>query len=142
MSDLLRWADSNAKPRQVQKKTVATIVVVRVRNVVVFGPNIESTLEKASTRPPPWPRWIKISVMSIAQASTCTAINKPIMSVTSLYFLETAALFWTISEKESALRLAPPTKAPSTSGCFISSAALSGLTLPPYCMRMAPAISP
>lgn len=38
--------------------------------------------------------------------------------------------------KLSALRLAPPTRAPSTSGWAINSAALVGLTLPPYRMRI------
>jgi len=38
----------------------------------------------------------------------------------------------TIEVKESTCRLAPPTKAPSMSGCFIKLSVLSGLTLPPY----------
>ena len=38
---------------------------------------------------------------------------------------------WMIPVKSNALRLAPPTSAPSTSGCDRSSAALSGLTDPP-----------
>ena len=38
----------------------------------------------------------------------------------------------TIARKSPALRLAPPTRAPSMSGQASSSAALSGLTLPPY----------
>ncbi len=37
-----------------------------------------------------------------------------------------------IAAKSAATRLAPPTKAPSTSGHFINSNALSGFTLPPY----------
>src|SRR5205085_12395438 len=37
----------------------------------------------------------------------------------------------TIAANEAASRLAPPTSAPSTSGSARSSAALSGLTLPP-----------
>jgi hypothetical protein len=41
----------------------------------------------------------------------------------------------TILEKSSALRLAPPTRAPSMSGWDMRSAALSGLTEPPYWMR-------
>src|SRR5262249_59894244 len=39
-------------------------------------------------------------------------------------------------------RLAPPTRAPSTSSSAMSSRMLSGLTLPPYRMRQAPAASP
>ena len=38
---------------------------------------------------------------------------------------------------ESAFSDAPPTSAPSTSGCFRISAALSGFTLPPYMMVIA-----
>ena len=38
----------------------------------------------------------------------------------------------TIAAKESASRLAPPTSAPSISGCPRRVAALSGFTLPPY----------
>src|SRR5207237_8712037 len=37
-----------------------------------------------------------------------------------------------IALKESTSRDAPPTRAPSTSGCASSAAALSGLTEPPY----------
>ena len=40
-----------------------------------------------------------------------------------------------IAAKDSGSRLAPPTSAPSTSGCAISSAAFVGVTLPPYRMR-------
>ena len=43
----------------------------------------------------------------------------------------------TIAAKSAALRLAPPTSAPSISGCDINSTMLAGLTLPPYWMRMA-----
>ena len=47
----------------------------------------------------------------------------------------------------SGSRLAPPTRAPSMSGCAISSAMFDDLTLPPYWMRTSaaaagPAISP
>src|SRR5205807_9021888 len=38
----------------------------------------------------------------------------------------------TIRAKDSTSKLAPPTSAPSTSGCAISESMLSGLTLPPY----------
>ena len=41
-----------------------------------------------------------------------------------------------MARKSSALRLAPPTSAPSTSGWDMSSAALSGFTEPPYWMRI------
>ena len=41
-----------------------------------------------------------------------------------------------------ASRLAPPTSAPSMSGCAISSATLSGLTEPPYWMRIASPAAP
>lgn len=47
-------------------------------------------------------------------------------------YLWIAVAAWTIAMKESALRDAPPTKAPSILGCPRSSAALSALTLPPY----------
>ncbi len=39
---------------------------------------------------------------------------------------------WMIRRKSSALSDAPPTSAPSISGCAISSSTLPGLTLPPY----------
>src|SRR5262249_55263996 len=38
----------------------------------------------------------------------------------------------TMARNVSACKLAPPTRAPSTSGCASRTAALSGLTLPPY----------
>src|SRR5262249_50771735 len=44
-----------------------------------------------------------------------------------------------IFRNESAFRQAPPTSAPSMSGCAVSSAAFSGLTLPPYRTRTAAA---
>ena len=44
--------------------------------------------------------------------------------------------------KLSGSRLAPPTSAPSMSGCAISSSTLSGLTEPPYWIRIASAASP
>lgn len=46
----------------------------------------------------------------------------------------------TMAAKESASRLAPPTRAPSISLCASSSAALSGLTLPPYWILSAEAV--
>ena len=46
----------------------------------------------------------------------------------------------TIRTKESASREAPPINPPSTSGCPNSSAALAGLTLPPYWIRSASAM--
>ena len=42
-----------------------------------------------------------------------------------------------IPKKSAAFKLAPPTSAPSIFGRANSSAALSGLTLPPYWMRTA-----
>ena len=47
-----------------------------------------------------------------------------------------------MARKSPALRLAPPTSAPSTSGWDMSSAAFSGFTEPPYWMRIASAASP
>ncbi len=43
--------------------------------------------------------------------------------------------------KSSTLSDAPPTSAPSISGCIINSRILSGLTLPPYWMRTCSALS-
>ena len=43
---------------------------------------------------------------------------------------------FTMARKSSALRLAPPTSAPSTSGWAMSSAAFSGFTEPPYWIRI------
>src|SRR5690606_23759747 len=48
------------------------------------------------------------------------------------HFISLAAS--SIARRLSSSRLAPPTSTPSTSGCDISSSALSGLTLPPYRM--------
>src|SRR5690606_16525886 len=45
----------------------------------------------------------------------------------------------TMRANDSGSRLAPPTSAPSTSGCANSSAAFSGFTEPPYWMRIASA---
>ena len=44
----------------------------------------------------------------------------------------TFAVCLTISAKSAALRLAPPTSAPSRSGWPMNSAILDGVTLPPY----------
>src|SRR5215467_14049915 len=46
----------------------------------------------------------------------------------------------TIRAKLSGFKQAPPTKAPSTSFCAISSRAFSGLTLPPYWIRTPSAV--
>src|SRR5262249_10143590 len=45
-------------------------------------------------------------------------------------------LYFTIFKKSSAFSDAPPTSAPAMSHCDSSAAALSGLTLPPYWMRI------
>src|ERR1051326_8265023 len=53
-------------------------------------------------------------------------------------------LYWhprRIARNWSAFKLAPPTRAPSTSGWLRSEAALSGLTLPPYWMVKSSATS-
>jgi hypothetical protein len=41
-----------------------------------------------------------------------------------------------MATKSAALRLAPPTRAPSISGWAMSSGALAGVTEPPYWMRI------
>jgi hypothetical protein len=50
----------------------------------------------------------------------------------SINNVECQAAFMTISAKLRLSSDAPPTSAPSTSGCFINSRTLEGLTLPPY----------
>src|SRR2546426_11007821 len=41
----------------------------------------------------------------------------------------------TMARNFGASRLAPPTRTPSISGCWLNSAAFAGVTLPPYRMR-------
>ncbi len=53
----------------------------------------------------------------------------------------TSLAFTTIALKESTFKLAPPTRAPSTSGLFINSVIFSGLTLPPYCILILQEVS-
>ena len=48
---------------------------------------------------------------------------------------------WTIRANSSGSRLAPPTSAPSMSGCAISSASFAAFTEPPYWIRTASAAS-
>src|SRR5258708_5637958 len=48
---------------------------------------------------------------------------------------------FTIDANESGSRLAPPTSAPSISGCAIKPRMLSGFTLPPYRIRQDEAAS-
>ncbi len=43
--------------------------------------------------------------------------------------------YFTIRARSSGSRLAPPTSAPSISGCAMNSRMLPGFTLPPYCTR-------
>jgi hypothetical protein len=45
-----------ARARQVKKNITDNTVVARVRKVLVFVPNIDSTPEKLSTSPLPLPR--------------------------------------------------------------------------------------
>ena len=52
-----------------------------------------------------------------------------------------AQRYFTIRANSSGSRLAPPTSAPSISGCAMNSRMLPGLTLPPYCTRTARATS-
>src|SRR3990172_7297545 len=47
-----------------------------------------------------------------------------------------------MARKDSAFRLAPPTSAPSISGCESRALAFFSLTLPPYRMGMASALEP
>src|SRR5207253_5246836 len=49
--------------------------------------------------------------------------------------------YLTISAKSSGSRLAPPTSAPSISGCAMKSRMLPGVTLPPYWTRKPAAAS-
>jgi len=70
MIDLLCLADNTAKLKQVKKNIMANVVVALVRKTLVFGPNMDSTLEKLSSSPPPLPAWIKIIIIKSTQAIT------------------------------------------------------------------------
>ena len=59
------------------------------------------------------------------------AERKPSASGTGLKLSTGWVYHFTILQKLSAFRLAPPTRAPSISSCPISEVALSGFTLPP-----------
>ena len=79
IKDLLCLIDKTAKLRQVTKNKTDKTVVVRVRNAFVFVPNIDSTSEKLSTKPPPLPLWINIRITNKEQTITCMVIIKPII---------------------------------------------------------------
>jgi len=55
IKDLACLTDKTARLKQVRKNKMESIVVVRVRNALVFVPNIDSTPEKLSTKPLPRP---------------------------------------------------------------------------------------
>jgi hypothetical protein len=72
--DLLFFADKTAKLRQVIKKTTERTVVVLVRKVLVFVPNIDSIPENPETNPPPRPACTRIITISNKQAIMCTDV--------------------------------------------------------------------
>ncbi len=70
INDLLRFTDKSARLKQVKKKTTENIVVVRVRNELVFVPSIDSRPEKLSKSPPPLPLWTSTSTIKQIHANT------------------------------------------------------------------------
>ena len=70
ISDLLCLTESTAKPRQLIKNMTESIVVILVRNALVFVPNMDSTPEKLSSNPPPLPLWISTRAISKKQTIT------------------------------------------------------------------------
>lgn len=132
-------------------QTAATPIVTLVKTSPALVPNAlcPPMPPNAPASPPPRPRWIKTSrirntairnIRTISNAfivvsrclggqSSARDVGGPETCSASGDQLPTPAA---IPKKSAALRLAPPTRAPSTLGCANNSAALSGLTLPPY----------
>ena len=118
--------DKKAKLKQVKKKMTAKTEVDLTRKMLVFVPKIDSAEDKLSINPPPLPCWIKTIKIKSEQAIIWIKIISAYIYLYS-FFDEN----FTISEKLLALRLAPPTRAPSISFWVTSSLVLPGLTLPP-----------
>ena len=76
---------------------------------------------KAPPRPPPFPACSRMTRTRTARDDDVDDDEEGVQRMAP----------WMIPVKSTALRLAPPTSAPSTSGWDMSSAALSGLTEPP-----------
>ena len=66
--DLLFFAEKAARLKHVKKNRIDRIVVALVRKVLVFVPNMDSIPENPETNPPPRPAWIRIIMISNAQA--------------------------------------------------------------------------
>ena len=78
-----------------------------------------------------WGLALLMMVPSYALLTRAMTEQNPHRFVTTFMTGTMLRLFLTIAPKLGTSRLAPPTSAPSTSGSRISSAMLSGLTLPP-----------
>ena len=113
-------------------KTAPSTVVARVSTVApARAPNAAwlPLPPKAAAMSPPLPCCSRTTTTSSRQASTYSA-DRTMLNMADDYTVA-ARLLATISAKPPASRPAPPTRAPSTSGCAESAPALAGLTLPP-----------
>jgi hypothetical protein len=114
-------------------------IVMRTNAVVVPAPNTVSVMPPPNAAPTPCSEDFCISTNRITRNATTTWTNvksmiKILISITSIpsvRLLRYNAAF-TMSVKPFASKLAPPTSAPSMSGCPSNSFALAGFTLPPY----------
>src|SRR5436190_1473652 len=83
-----------------------------------------------------WRVWPKLT-SRFAQRAQGVSADRPVTAVT----MTVQRRYCTIRANSSASRLAPPTRAPSMSGCAMSSLALVGFTDPPYWIRTEAAAS-
>jgi hypothetical protein len=77
--DLLSLKDRKASDKQETKKNTAKTEVALERNALVLVPNIDSSPEKLSIKPPPLPLWIRINVIKTTQTTTWITITKLII---------------------------------------------------------------
>jgi hypothetical protein len=61
-----RWAND----KEVTKKMVAKIVVIRIMKLLVLAPNMDSAPANCSVKPPPRPDCIKIAIVKSKQTKT------------------------------------------------------------------------
>src|SRR5208337_1544751 len=121
--------------RDVSINTIAEPVVSLLRNVEApLLPKIV-LLEPPNAAPisAPLPPCSKTIEIKNRQQVTCRITKSVVIKQNPpcIYIFYKLVLNFTILEKLAAFRLAPPTRAPSTSAHFIRASILSGVTLPP-----------
>ena len=149
--------DFHAREMEHSMKVTAKTQVTLLSTVL--APRPPKTLDpeppppKAAPIPPPLPAWSRTMMINKKQTMMCKILitlkihmGPPGMSIRpggialadwvedvlipTTHYASSAAL--AMATKSSTLSEAPPTRAPSISGCESRAAALLGLTLPPY----------